>query len=231
MCLKLAPITKTSVSLSHIKGLHRTIQHCMHIPWAYKYILLILKSKFRMSRFSWFRSIWDGLLDVTKTMKGIGLHYIEWCYVCLNPTGFTIGLIWLARLICHGIHTTFTTNNFGNTHRSTCNLDSQPPLFHKRTPLKSHNPPNIWPFWNGPTTPSLMLLSNTFWDHHLIPDSHITQPLKFCNVQYMGNCWKHLLWSKQFPSPLLSIMQNESSPNRHLASCPCHMCPLLGVDS
>ena len=37
------------------------------------------------------------------------------------------------------------------------------------------------------------------------PDVHITQSLNHLNVRCMGNCCKHLIWPKKFPSPFCSL--------------------------
>lgn len=195
MCLKLAPITKTHASLSHMKGLHRTIQHCRHILWACEYILLILKSKF-----------WKiEILSISVNLKRPWcdqdnernrMHYVEWCYVCLNPIGFTTKLIWLAWQICH----------------------KYPHYFHNRqileTPTAQHATltPNSHCFIKEHLKIVIILqhmtllkwANNTFLDaplqHILGPpphtrlSHHTTTKVLQCTVH--GQLLKHLVWPK-----------------------------------
>src|ERR1700738_2077621 len=62
-------------------------------------------------------------------------------------------------------------------------------------------------------------LSNHFWKSKQIPDTQITQTLKFRYAQYMGNHRKHIFWPLQFQNPNCTLCQrNDRDTWPHLLS-------------
>jgi len=66
-------------------------------------------------------------------------------------------------------------------------------------------------------------LSNHFWTHPLILATQITQVYYLWNAQYMGNCWKHLLWPILLPINKVQALWGPSHP------CACVITSLVSL--
>ena len=53
-------------------------------------------------------------------------------------------------------------------------------------------------------------LSDHFWKNVSVPDSQITQTLKFRFAQYMGNHRKNIFWPLNYPNPNCTLCHNNN---------------------